>query len=94
MAAKQARVRAPKAVRLSFREKTDLENLPDRIAALSGEIAALEARIADPGLFARDKTVFEAAVVRLDAAKSEIGRAEERWLEVEIKREALRDASG
>ena len=94
VAAKQARVRAPKAVRLSFREKTDLENLPDRIAALSGEIAALEARIADPGLFARDKTVFEAAVVRLDAAKSEIGRAEERWLEVEIKREALRDASG
>ena len=93
-AAKKPRARAPKAARLSFREKTDLENLPDRIAALSGEIAGLEVRIADPGLFARDPATFEAAAARLDAAKSEIGQAEERWLEVEIKREALQDANG
>jgi ATP-binding cassette subfamily F protein uup len=93
-AAKKTRTRSSKPARLSFREKTDLETLPDRIAALSAEIAALEASIADPGLFARGKTVFAAAVARLDAAKSQRDQAEEHWLEVEIKRESLAGANG
>jgi len=88
---RKVRTRAERPARLSFREKTDLEQLPDRIAALSAEIAGLEATIADPGLFERDRTAFESAIVRLDAANSEKDQAEERWLEVEIKRESLRD---
>ncbi len=92
--ARKTRNRAPKPARLTYREKSDLEELPNRIAALSREIAALEASIADPGLFERDKPAFEAAAARLDVANTEKDQAEERWLEVEIKREALEDADG
>ncbi|MEX2618059.1 MAG: ABC-F family ATP-binding cassette domain-containing protein [Alphaproteobacteria bacterium] len=79
--------------RLSFREKTDLEQLPGRIAALESEIAALEEALADPQLFGRDRKKFESSAARLDAARQEKDKAEERWLEVEMKREALEGAA-
>jgi ATP-binding cassette subfamily F protein uup len=82
----------PRAERLSYREKTDLEQLPARIAKLDAEIVTLEAALADPQLFARDRKAFEASAARLDAAQQEKASAEDRWLEVEIKREALEGA--
>ncbi len=85
--------RKEKAERLSFREKTDLEQLPKRIAALEEEIAALENTLADAGLFERDRKTFETAAARLDAANQEKDAAEERWLEVELRREALEGAA-
>jgi ATP-binding cassette subfamily F protein uup len=82
----------PRAERLTFKEKTDLEKLPARIAALDKELAALEAALSDPQLFERDRKKFEATAARLDAARREKESAEERWLEVEIKRESLESA--
>jgi len=85
--------RKEKTERLSFREKTDLEQLPARIATLDSEITALETVLADPTLFERDRKQFETAVERIDAANQEKSNAEERWLEVELKREALEGAA-
>lgn len=85
--------RKEKADRLSFREKTDLEQLPKRIAALEAEIAALEETLADASLFERDRKTFESAAARLDTAHQDKQSAEERWLEVEMKREALEGAA-
>lgn len=80
---------APKAARLSYREKTDLEKLPDRIATLSSQISGLEKQLADPAFVQRDRQGFEAAAAQLEAAQREKEEAEERWLELEIKRETL-----
>jgi ABC transport system ATP-binding/permease protein len=85
--------RKEKTDRLSFREKTDLEQLPKRIAALEAEIAALEKTLADASLFERDRKTFENAAARLDTAHQDKQSAEERWLEVEMKREALEGAA-
>jgi ABC transport system ATP-binding/permease protein len=84
--------RAERKERLSFKEQRELEELPARLDALSGEIAALERRLAEPDFYGRDPHGFAAATARLSAATAERAEAEERWLELEEKRERL--ASG
>ena len=83
------RAAAPKRERLSYREKTDLEELPSRITALEAEIATLESKLSDPDFIQKDRAGFDKAATRLEAAQKEKDESEERWLEIEIKREAL-----
>ena len=81
---------APQAQRkLSFKEKHALETLPATIKKLESEIATLESSLANPNLFMRDPKSFERTVARLSAARDEITKSEELWLELEMKREAL-----
>jgi len=73
--------------RLTFNDQHALKTLPARMTVLSQAIAALEARLADPALFARDAKAFEAAAAELAEARAALAAAEERWLELEIRRE-------
>ena len=75
--------------KLGYRDQRALDRLPGEIAALEGAIAALEARLADPGLYARDPAAFETATRELAAARGALSAAEERWLDLEARREAL-----
>ena len=75
-------------VRLSYNENRELERLPGRIAELEVEIAKLESEIADPTLYTRKPERLTEAAGRLDAARAELSAAEDRWLELEAKREA------
>ena len=84
----QAKLR-PVADKLSYKEARELEALPGRIEELSAEIAALEGRLADPGLFARDAQAFNETAARLEAARQALGDAEHRWLALEERREQL-----
>jgi ATP-binding cassette subfamily F protein uup len=79
----------PKPARLGFREQQDLVRLPGVIAALVEERRILERKLADGGYYGRDPTGFAAATARLDALSIEVAVAEERWLELELKRDAL-----
>ena len=84
------RPEAPQAQRkLSFKEKHALETLPATMKKLENEIGALEAKLADAALFARDPKAFDQAATRLTAARDELAKAEEQWLELEMKREML-----
>ena len=49
----------------------------------------METRLSDPEFIQKDRAEFEQAAARLEAARQEKDKAEERWLEIEIKREAL-----
>src|SRR5690606_9750088 len=75
--------------KLSFKEKHALDALPDTMAKLEAEIAALSDRLADPNLFTSDPHAFTATSERLAAAQTELGVAEERWLELELLKEEL-----
>lgn len=77
------------AQKLSYKEKFALEKLPGEIAELEQEIARLEGALDDSGLFERDPAAFAQKAKRLDAAKQRLSAAEEEWLELEMKREAL-----
>ena len=78
----------PRADRLSFHEKRDLDTLPDRIAALEKEKARIEAALADPASFA-DRAAMEEASRRHGALLEEIAAAEERWLTLAARAEAI-----
>jgi len=75
--------------RLSFKEKHALETLPREIERLRGEARKLEAMLAEPDLYARDRAAFEEATARLAEVNEALSQAEDRWLELEIRREEL-----
>ncbi|MEM7695063.1 MAG: ATP-binding cassette domain-containing protein [Pseudomonadota bacterium] len=79
----------PSRAKLSFREKHDLETLPATIDKLEAEITKLSKTLADPNLYAKDPKRFDAVTTDLAARQTERDAAEERWLELELKREAL-----
>jgi ATP-binding cassette subfamily F protein uup len=89
--AKPAPTREPKSAkrRLSFNEKYALETLPGAIAALQAQIRAAQDKLADPGLYARDRKAFEEISATLVAAQANLTAAEDKWLELEILREAI-----
>jgi ATP-binding cassette subfamily F protein uup len=87
---KVAPTRAKTAPRkLGYQDQRALDRLPGEIEALEGTVAALEARLADPGLYGRDPAAFETATRELAAKRGELASAEERWLELETRREAF-----
>ena len=79
---------APKR-KLSFNEQHDLKTLPKRMEELEAKIAKVQEILADPDLYSRDPARFQKAMDTLTALQSELGAAEERWLELEMLREEL-----
>jgi ABC transport system ATP-binding/permease protein len=79
----------PARRKLNFNEKHALENLPARMAKLEAEVKRLNERLADPALYARDRSAFDKATAALGTAQTELAAAEERWLELELLRSEL-----
>ncbi len=75
--------------KLSFKEKHRLETLPDEIAQLEAEIAKLETLLADPDLFRREPVKFKKATEALDTRQAALTKAEEDWLTLAEKSDAL-----
>ena len=75
--------------RLSFKEKHALETLPKQMAALQDEAKALNAALADAGLYGRDPKGFADKSARLATVHAELTAAEEKWLELEMLREDI-----
>ena len=80
---------AKKVVKLSFKDQHRLETLDTLMPRVAREIAALEARLEDPGLYARDPAGFDRIMKTLDSARATLAAAEDEWLSLEEKREAL-----
>ena len=74
--------------KLGFREQHELKTLPERMTKLEAAILQLRAILADPDLYARDPLRFEKASTTLAQVEAELARAEDRWLELEMLREA------
>jgi len=90
----RARPATPRpAAKLSYKEQRELEGLPKAIERLEGEVSSLEAQLADPGFYGRDPEGFTQAGKKLEALQEELAAAEERWLELEEKRERLAGTS-
>jgi ATP-binding cassette subfamily F protein uup len=80
---------AQKPGKLSYKDQRRLEELEKLTHELPDKIAALEAGLADPGLYARDPAGFERLSRALETARAQLGAAEEEWLVLEEQREAL-----
>ncbi|QUD86102.1 ABC-F family ATP-binding cassette domain-containing protein [Phenylobacterium montanum] len=86
-----ARALAPekRKSKLSYKDQRRLEELDGLMPRLTGEIAAMEERLHDATLYARDPKGFERLMAALDAVRATLAAAEEEWLELEEKKEAL-----
>ncbi|HYI41633.1 MAG TPA: ATP-binding cassette domain-containing protein [Allosphingosinicella sp.] len=81
---------APKVqTKLTYKDQRDYDLLPDRIHALEAQIVRDEAALHDPDLYTRDPKRFESLTAAIDEARAERDSAEERWLELAEKAEAL-----
>jgi ABC transport system ATP-binding/permease protein len=78
--------------RLGFNEQRELASLPTEIERLLAEIAKAEAELAAPAQ--RDRNAIAGIAERLAAARDRLGAAEERWLELEARREAVERKEG
>jgi ATP-binding cassette subfamily F protein uup len=80
--------------KLSYKQAYALETLPGRIEAAQNEAAALENRLGDTELFARDPDAFTKTADELARLKASIERMEEEWLELEMLREEIETVDG
>jgi len=78
--------------KLSYKQKYALETLPGKIEELSGVIAALEEKLADPALFSKDPAAFNKTAAELDGKRAQHAALEEEWLELEMLREEIEGA--
>ncbi|MDI6625684.1 MAG: ABC transporter C-terminal domain-containing protein, partial [Brevundimonas sp.] len=78
-----------KPAKMSFKDTHRLKELEGLLASLPADIARHEATLADPELYTRDRKAFDRATANADRARTLLAAAEEEWLELEAKREAL-----
>ena len=81
---------APKReAKLSFKDQHRLKEVEQAMPKLEAEIGELEASLADPELFNSDPDKFRKLTGRLEAAQTELEKAEEDWLAIEALKEDL-----
>ncbi|MEO1729885.1 MAG: ATP-binding cassette domain-containing protein [Pseudomonadota bacterium] len=80
---------APKADKLSYKDQRDYDLLPARIEELEAAIAKGEAILSDPDLFSKDPQRFATISKGIENARGEKDEAEERWLELAERVEAI-----
>jgi ATP-binding cassette subfamily F protein uup len=83
--AKPVEAPKPKADRLSWKEQRELEALPEKIAALEAEQAALTSRLEDPSIYQTDPKGAQAAAERLALIDDELMGLLERWEALESR---------
>ena len=85
---KRIRVSAPK---MNFADAHALKVLPEKIAAADTKIAELERQLSDDGFYARAPEKFAKLSLDLANVRTEKDADEERWLALEMEREALEE---
>ena len=83
------RPKKDRPVKMNFSDTHALKALPEQIATAEGEIAALEKKLSDAGLYARDPDAFAELSGKLAALRARKAADEERWLALEMLREEL-----
>ncbi|MGM0769857.1 MAG: ATP-binding cassette domain-containing protein [Pseudomonadota bacterium] len=72
-----------KPVKLSYKLKLELEELPGKIEALENEIAALQAKISDPEFYSGPPNEVSATLEALTETESRLEQVIERWMDLE-----------
>lgn len=75
--------------KLTFNEQHALEQLPKKMEELTNKRIKLQSILDDSDLYKRDPEKFNMATQSLSEIDLELSAAEEKWLELEIKKESL-----
>ncbi|PLX82925.1 MAG: ABC transporter ATP-binding protein [Desulfuromonas sp.] len=80
----KSKPRADRPRKLTFKEKKELKELPDRIEQLETEQVDLHERLADPDLYRSESSQVGALKQRLEEIDTELESAMSRWEELEL----------
>jgi ABC transport system ATP-binding/permease protein len=78
-----------KPAKLTYIDQRDYDLLPKRIAEIEVEIAATETAMSDPILYTSNPKNFDELMRKLDELRAEKDVAEERWLDLAMRVEAM-----
>src|SRR3954471_13237941 len=81
------RPKKDRPAKMNFSDSHALKVLPEKIAATEIEMAKLEEKLGDPGLYARDAALFAELSGKLAGLRAQKDADEERWLALEMARE-------
>jgi ABC transport system ATP-binding/permease protein len=81
--AKGHKPRTPRARRINFKEKRELEALPGLLESLEAEQSQLHEAMGDPSFYQQDGAKIAAAKERLESIEGELERHYERWQQLE-----------
>lgn len=73
----------PATRKLSYKEKRELDELPQMIEALETEQRDLNRKMEDPAFYQQESEVITDAVQRLEELQGDLGRLYDRWAELE-----------
>ncbi|MEZ5996018.1 MAG: ATP-binding cassette domain-containing protein [Hyphomonadaceae bacterium] len=82
-------IQPKRTTKLSYKDERRAAELDKLMPAFALEIAALEAELADPAVFAQNQADFNEKARRLEDLRHSLQSAEAEWLEIELRREAL-----
>ncbi|OEY67388.1 ATP-binding cassette domain-containing protein [Marinobacter sp. X15-166B] len=80
---KPVEVAKPKAAKLSYKFRLELEKLPARIEELEGEVAAVQETVSGPDFYSQPADEVARVLARLSACEQELEEAIARWMELE-----------
>jgi ATP-binding cassette subfamily F protein uup len=81
--------RQRRATKLSYKDERRYAELDVLLPKLAADIAALEARLSEPGMFDANPAQFDRFAKDLEAARQSLADAENEWLDIEMRRDAL-----
>ena len=76
-------------VKLSYKEKYALEQLPKKIEALELDLKKYQQELSRPGLYSTDPVTFTKVVEKIGSLEQELASSEEEWLRLEILRDEI-----
>jgi ATP-binding cassette subfamily F protein uup len=76
------------SAKLTYGERLELEQLPEKLEKLEKELADLKIRLDRKGLYSEDPALFDKLIARFETVQAEISKAETRWLELAACQEA------
>ena len=81
--------RAAKKQKLSYKDQRELDMLPAEVEAMSMQLDQKEAELADPDLYSKDPTAFNALAKEIEQLRQTLEEKEMRWLELEELKDSL-----
>ena len=76
-------VKKPKANKLSYKVKLELEELPKNIESMEAQLARLQEAIGDPGFYSRAPEEVTATLEEMAEAQRRLDSLMERWMELD-----------
>ena len=63
--------------------------LPQEIEKLTEQITLIENQLSDMNFYHKEQDIYKVYALRVEELKHQLGSKEQKWLELELKREAL-----